>query len=244
MITVIVPVYNERENIPPLLQEITAAAKTTPIAEIIYVDDCSDDGSGEILARMQKEIPMLRVLRHACRSGQSAGFLTGVRAATQPLVTFLDGDGQNDPKDIAQLYTLYSNENHKMPRLAVAGQRAKRQDNLIRRLSSRTANKIRSSLLRDNIRDTGCSLKLIAREDYLRLPYFNHMHRYLPALLLRDGVEIRTVDVSHRPRRAGVSKYGFWDRLLVGITDLLGVRWLIERGLPKAYSITEIKDEI
>ncbi len=233
MITVIVPVYNERDNIASLLEEITSASALCPIAEIIYVDDGSDDGSRDILAKCMKDIPILRVIHHTVRSGQSSGFLTGVSFATQPLVVFLDGDGQNDPKDIQKLYDRYTQSVAHCPKLAVAGQREKRNDVFLRRISSRLANKIRSSFLNDNIRDTGCSLKLIRREDYLRLPYFNHMHRYLPALLIRDGVKIETVDVSHRSRLSGVSKYGFWDRLLVGITDLLGVRWLILRGPTK-----------
>jgi dolichol-phosphate mannosyltransferase len=240
MISVIVPVYNERDNIKPLITELVEASRTSGISEIVYVDDGSSDGSLDILAGLRGECPMLRVIKHTQRSGQSAAFLTGVRAAKNALVVLIDGDGQNNPADIALLYQKFRAGEAVGAKRMVAGQRAKRQDNAIRKLSSRIANKIRSSILNDNIRDTGCSLKLIRREDYLNLPYFDHMHRFLPALLIRDGVNILTEDVSHRPRLKGTSKYGFWNRLWVGIVDLAGVRWLLIRGLPKNYDTTEI----
>lgn len=240
MISVIVPVYNERDNIKPLITELVEASKMTDISEIVYVDDGSSDGSLEILTALRAECPILRVIKHTQRSGQSAAFLSGVRAAKNGLVVLIDGDGQNNPADIALLYQKFRSGESAGAKRMVAGQRAKRQDNALRKISSRLANKIRSSILNDNIRDTGCSLKLIRREDYLNLPYFDHMHRFLPALLIRDGVAILTEDVSHRPRLKGTSKYGFWNRLWVGIVDLAGVRWLLIRGLPKNYGTTEI----
>lgn len=240
MITVVVPVHNEQDNIEPLIKEIIAVSNQVIISEIIYIDDGSTDKTFAVLEKLHSNIPILRVIRHKQKTGQSAAFMTGVRAAGNDLVVLMDGDGQNDPRDIAALYEIYSHESAYNQKLMVAGQRKKRQDNLIRRLSSRLANKIRSSILQDNIRDTGCSLKLIRREDYIRLPYFDHMHRYLPALLKRDGVKILTADVSHRPRERGISKYGFWDRLWVGITDLAGVRWLLWRGYPENFQSKEI----
>lgn len=238
MISVIVPVHNEQENISTLVHEILSASNEAAISEIIYVDDGSTDETSVILDQLRNDIPSLRVIRHAKKSGQSAAFMSGVRAAENGLIVLMDGDGQNNPEDIPKLVRMY--ETAPAKKAMVAGQRAKRHDNLVRRISSRLANRIRSGILQDHIRDTGCSLKLIRREDYLRLPYFDHMHRFLPALLMRDGVNILTVDVSHRPRERGVSKYGFWDRLWVGIVDLAGVRWLLSRGLPSQFKSQEI----
>jgi dolichol-phosphate mannosyltransferase len=232
MISVIVPVYNEKENIRPLLEEIAAAARKAPIKEVIYVDDCSDDGSDKLLQELRSEFPFLRVLRHSARSGQSRATWSGTHAATQPLLVTLDGDGQNDPADIPLLYEVYAVQSKRNPRIMVAGQRQKRNDNVIRRLSSRGANHIRRSILKDGTRDTGCSLKLFRRDDFMGLPYFNHMHRYIPALMKAHYVEVLHVDVSHRPRARGVSKYGFFDRLWVGIHDLFGVHWLLKRVRP------------
>ena len=229
MITVVVPVLNEEKNIEPLIREIAAA--DAPISEIIYVDDGSTDQTLQILKSLRHKYPALRIIRHNKKSGQSSALWTGIKAAGNDLIATLDGDGQNDPADIALVYKAYKNAAPvREGRLMVAGQRKKRQDFLAKRLSSRFANKLRSSLLKDQTRDTGCSLKLFRRRDYLALPYFNHMHRFLPALMIREGVKIVHVDVSHRPRTSGVSKYGTLDRALVGISDLIGVRWLQMRG--------------
>ncbi len=233
MITVIVPILNEEENIPGLLQEIAQAGKNIPISEIIYVDDGSTDKSFDALKSLKPNYPALRIIRHDRRSGQSAALWTGVKAAGNDVIVTLDGDGQNDPADIPLLYALFQKNSGTASKLMIAGQRLKRNDTLARRLASRFANKIRSTLLKDNTRDTGCSLKLFRRKDYINLPYFDHMHRFLPALMMRDGVKIMHVDVSHRPRRHGVSKYGNLSRAIVGISDLLGVWWLSKR--PYAY---------
>ncbi len=229
MISVVVPVLNEENNIEPLVREIAAA--DAPISEIIYVDDGSTDGTVTVLQSLRKKYPALRVIRHSARSGQSSALWTGIKAAGNDLIVTLDGDGQNDPADIALVYKAYNaaTKSHNR-RVMVAGQRLKRQDSIAKKLSSRFANKLRARVLNDNTRDTGCSLKLFRRHDYLALPYFDHMHRYLPALMIREGVRITHVDVSHRPRTAGVSKYGTLDRALVGISDLIGVRWLQARG--------------
>lgn len=239
MITVVVPVMNEEKNIEPLLREIIAV--DAPVSEIIYVDDGSTDQTHDILKSLRHQHAALRIIRHEKRSGQSAALWTGIKAAGNNLIVTLDGDGQNDPADIALLYNAYQkSQATNGGRVMVAGQRKKRQDSLAKRLSSRFANKLRSGLLKDQTRDTGCSLKLFRRHDYLALPYFNHMHRFLPALMIREGVKIVHVDVSHRPRTSGVSKYGTLDRALVGISDLMGVRWLQTR----APSHTEIYEEL
>jgi dolichol-phosphate mannosyltransferase len=230
MITVVVPVMNEESNIASLLREIDAAARACPISEIIYVDDGSSDRTYDVLRAEKMRYPALRIIRHSRRSGQSAALWTGVRAAGNDLIVTLDGDGQNNPGDIGKLYDLYLAENRAGGSLMIAGERARRHDNLIRRVSSRWANRVRAFMLKDSTRDTGCSLKLFRRADYLALPYFNHMHRFLPALMIRGGVRLVHVPVSHRPRSAGTSKYGTLDRLFVSISDLLGVRWLQKRA--------------
>jgi len=241
VITVIVPVHNEEENIWPLIKEIKDASADVPVNEIIYINDASTDGTLAELQKAREQVPFLRILQHNYKSGQSAAFMNGVRAASNSVIVLMDGDGQNNPADIGKLYAEYLSQSKQTPKMMVAGQREKRQDNLIRIISSRLANNIRRAILNDSIRDTGCSLKLIRREDYLNLPFFNHMHRYLPAMLIRDNVHIATVDVSHRPREHGSSKYGFWDRLWVGVYDLIGVSWLIKRGMNKDLDIQEVK---
>jgi dolichol-phosphate mannosyltransferase len=239
-ISVIVPVFNEVESIGALIAEIVAAASIVPIREIVYVDDGSTDGTLLQLQLQMRTVEMLRVIRHGRRLGQSASFLSGARAASQELLVFMDGDLQNDPADIAELYRRFIASKDGFC-LAVLGQRGVRQDSLARRISSRLANRLRSALLKDGTRDTGCSLKLIRRQDFLALPYFDHMHRFLPAMLLRNGVKLSHVDVSHRPRLNGQSKYGFWNRALVGAADLLGTAWLSRRRLPTDYELIEIK---
>lgn len=241
MISVVVPVYNETENLAPLLAEISKAAQDAPITEIVYVNDASTDNTVETLLALRETYPMLRVISHDLQAGQSAAMWTGVRAATSKIVVFLDGDGQNNPADIKLLYAAYEKAANDGKPVMVAGQRAKRQDNWLKRVSSRLANKIRAAALKDGTRDTGCSLKLVPREQFLQLPFFNHMHRFLPALFKRDGVVVLHVDVSHRPRQKGVSKYGFWDRLRAGLSDLLGVMWLNMRGRPQGFSEHEVQ---
>lgn len=237
MISVVVPVLNEEGNIANLLKDIAQASKTIPISEIIYVDDGSTDATYSILKSLRTAYPALRVIKHDRRCGQSASLWTGIKAASNELIVTLDGDGQNDPADIKLLYDQYKRNQHLTPRLLIAGERKKRNDSLMRKIASRSANRIRSTLLKDGTKDTGCSLKLFQRRDYLNLPYFNHMHRFLPALMLRDNVQLIHVPVSHRARQHGVSKYGNFSRALVGVTDLLGVWWLQTR--PNAHPITD-----
>ncbi len=230
MISVVIPVFNEKENIKPLLQEIDQASASLPISEIIYVDDASTDATFSILKNLMNEFPGLRAIKHNNNSGQSAALWTGIKAASNHLIVTMDGDGQNNPADIKLLYEAYEHHRKQTSKIMVAGERIKRNDNLVRRISSRVANNIRAAILKDQTSDTGCSLKLFQRSDYLNLPYFDHMHRFLPALMIRGGVKLIHVKVSHRPRLHGISKYGIWDRLFVGISDIRGVLWLQKRA--------------
>lgn len=240
-ISVVVPMLNESENAPSLIAEIVAAAAQSPIHEIVIVDDASTDGTGDLalsLAPTYAPILKIRVMRHSARAGQSAALRTGIDAASGPLIVTMDGDGQNNPADIHKLYALYQTAPESRM-ILVAGQREKRNDSLLKKFTSRTGNFIRRTLLRDGVRDTGCSLKMFRRTDYLKLPFFNHMHRFLPVLFLREHGTILLVDVGHRPRGAGVSKYGFWDRLWAGLSDLIGVLWLKARAMKK-LEISEV----
>lgn len=228
-LSVVVPVFNERDNIAPLLAEIAAALRGRVAFEIIYIDDDSTDDSRAVLATEKAErYPELRVLHHVNRSGQSTAVWNGVRAAKSPWIATLDGDGQNDPADIPKLLAARDAATGEL-RL-FAGWRTTRRDSFNKRISSKVANAVRSRMLKDATPDTGCGLKLFDREVFLRLPYFDHMHRYLPALVKRAGYQIQSVPVGHRPRTAGVSKYGTLDRLWVGLADLRGVAWLMRRG--------------
>lgn len=236
-LAVVVPVHNESENIVPLIEEIHAALEGRLDFEVVYVDDCSDDATPDLLNDMARRFPRLRVLRHRTRAGQSAAVATGIEAARAPIVATLDGDGQNDPANIPALLERLvgaADPDH----LLVAGHRAKRRDTLSKRLSSRIANRVRRALLDDGTPDTGCGLKVFTRTAFLRMPRFDHMHRFLPALMLRDGGTVVSVAVNHRHRTRGTTKYGLFDRLWVGVVDLLGVLWL------KRRRIIPIADEI
>jgi len=228
-LTVVVPVLNEAENIPGLVGEIRAALDGRLGYEIVYVDDGSTDESVAVLRRLASEMPMLRLVRHAARAGQSAAIRTGVKAARGAWIATLDGDGQNDPADIPLLWAAREGAGADTL-LLIAGHRTKRQDSWSKRWASRIANKVRAALLEDQTPDTGCGLKLFPRALFLELPYFDHMHRFLGALVIRAGGRVRSVTVNHRPRLRGASKYGVLDRLWVGITELAGVMWLKRRS--------------
>tara|TARA_B100000959_G_scaffold30561_1_gene29186 strand:- start:1161 stop:1934 length:774 start_codon:yes stop_codon:yes gene_type:complete len=230
-LSVVVPVHNEVENIEPLIAEIMATLEGVERYEIIYINDCSRDSTLERLTSLDQKFKVLRVLTHQKRSGQSAAIRTGVKAARGDLIATLDGDGQNDPEDIPKLLKAYREQAVADARILIAGFRARRQDSFIKRLSSKIANGIRSSLLGDATPDTGCGLKIFRREDFFDLPGFDHMHRFLPALMIRNGGQVISVEVSHRPREHGKSKYGTLDRLWVGIMDLIGVLWLKRRPI-------------
>jgi len=228
-LSVVIPVKNEAGNIVPLFEEIRATLEGIIDYEVLFIDDGSrDDTAAEVLALAGIQ-PQLRLLRHDVSYGQSAAIRTGVRAARGVWIATLDGDGQNDPADIPDLWRV-GRSNSLSERVLIAGYREKRQDVWLKRSASRIANAARRRLLGDNTPDTGCGLKLFARSLFLELPYFDHMHRFLPALVLREGGNVLSVRVNHRPRRSGVSKYGVLDRLGVGIIDLLGVMWLQRRA--------------
>ena len=235
-LSVVVPVFNERDNIPPLLAEIAAALRGQVDYEVIYVDDDSTDDSRDVLLAEKASHPELRVIHHVSRSGQSTAVWNGVRAAPSPWIATLDGDGQNDPADIPKL--LAARDGAGADVRLLAGWRTTRRDSFNKRISSKVANAVRSRMLKDATPDTGCGLKLFEREVFLRLPYFDHMHRYLPALVKRAGFQSQSVPVGHRPRTAGTSKYGMLDRLWVGLADLRGVAWLMRRG--KVTSVEEL----
>ena len=235
-LSVVIPVCNEADNVGPLAREIQAALADHRPFEIIFVDDGSTDGTVAALQSERASIPEIRVLQHSQRSGQSKAVCTGVEAARAEWVATLDGDGQNDPADIPELVQALSTA---APSLKlVMGNRTTRKDTWLRRISSRVANRVRGGLLRDGTPDTGCGIKLMHRATFMRLPWFNHMHRFLPALYQRAGATVVSVPVRHRPRTRGTSKYGLRNRLWVGIVDLFGVRWLILRN-PPPISIRE-----
>lgn len=235
-LSVVVPVFNERDNIAPLLGEITAALRGSVDFEVIYIDDHSDDDSLAVLSRLKSSHPELRILHHVSRSGQSTAVWNGVRHARGQWIATLDGDGQNDPADIPRL--LAARDGAQPDIRLFAGWRTSRRDSFNKRISSKIANAVRSRMLQDDTPDTGCGLKLFDREVFLRLPYFDHMHRYLPALVKRAGFASMSVPVNHRPRTAGHSKYGMLDRLWVGLADLRGVAWLMRRG-----KVTAVEEE-
>jgi dolichol-phosphate mannosyltransferase len=230
-LSVVVPVCNEAENVGPLAREIAAALAGRPF-EILFVDDGStDETANAVRAAREAGIPEIRLLRHSFRSGQSAAVTTGVRNARAEWIATLDGDGQNDPADIPALWTAKREPANAAVRL-FQGNRVTRRDTPYRRLQSRIANGVRGSLLGDGTPDTGCGIKLMHRETYLSLPYFDHMHRFLPALFQRAGARVISIPVRHRPRSRGQSKYGMFDRLWVGIVDIFGVMWLRRRFKP------------
>jgi glycosyltransferase involved in cell wall biosynthesis len=225
-VSIVIPARNEAANIGDLIEGISRVCMPICSHEIIVVDDAATDGMAEIVRARMQTIPGLRLLTHQSSAGQSAAVETGVRAALSDVVVTLDGDGQNPPEDLPKLF---------LPLLEggtglMAGQRIGRQDTLSKRVASRVANRIRSAALGDGTRDTGCGLKAFRREDYLRLPYFDHMHRFLPALFAREGLRVTHVDVGHRPRAGGRSHYSNLQRAMVGIVDLIGVMWLIRRS--------------
>ena len=228
-LSVVIPVCNEEESIGILIEEITQALVQKYQHEIIVVDDGSTDKTLEVLSKIKKDLPTLRVIKHLQNSGQSTAVRTGVQYANSNWIATLDGDGQNDPADIPNLYNELVSQNLD-PWLVVAGYRKKRKDTWLKRMSSKYANSIRDRLLRDGTPDTGCGLKVFSRDNFLALPYFDHMHRYIPALFQRQGGRVVSVEVNHRHRTQGTSKYGFHNRLWVGIVDILGVRWLQNRA--------------
>jgi dolichol-phosphate mannosyltransferase len=229
-VSIVVPVRNEAGNVAPLVEEIAAAVDGRWRYEIIYVNDGSTDATPALIAAIMKQRANLRRIDHASSSGQSAAVRSGVRAARGHIVATLDGDGQNNPAFLPALIAAVQNGGGRIG--LAAGQRVGRKDTGFKKLQSRVANRVRDSILRDGTRDTGCGLKAFRRDVFLAMPYFDGLHRFLPALVRREGYEIAYVDVIDRPRQSGVSNYGFFDRLWIGIMDLAGVWWLIRRKKP------------
>lgn len=228
MLSVVIPVHNERDNIVALLDEITLALAKIP-HEVIVVDDASSDDTLDCLRAARQRLPRLRLFAQHPRGGQSAALCTGVAAARAAWIATLDGDGQNDPADISRLWQARGqlDENVRL----ISGWRVQRADRLNKRLASRVANAVRTRWLGDAAPDSGCGIKLFERAPFERLPQFNHMHRYLPALFQRAGHGVVSMPVNHRPRLAGKSKYGNWRRLAEGLVDLHGVHWLMRRAM-------------
>ena len=243
-ISVVVPVHNESGNVVALLDEIGAALTGVAGFEAVFVDDLSSDDTATRLQDYAQTHPWLVVVRHRNNCGQSTAVRTGVQLARAPLVATLDGDGQNHPADIPALLARWRELHQARPQQAVliAGWRAKRLDTWLRRLSSRVANRVRSGMLGDATPDSGCGLKLFAREDFLALPYFDHMHRFLPALFRRSGGVVESVPVRHRDRTHGQSHYGIGNRLWVGLVDILGVMWLQRRACVPQVERINVKD--
>jgi glycosyltransferase involved in cell wall biosynthesis len=225
--SVVVPVFDEGGAAPALAREI-AAAFAGENHEIIFIDDASRDDTKALLTALKAEIPQLRVLSHRKNSGQSRAVRSGVLAARAPIVVTLDGDGQNDPADAPRLAKALKAAPAELA--LVGGERVKRQDSSAKRLASKFGNGVRKRLLRDTANDTGCGLKAFRREAFLRLPYFDHIHRYIPALMLREGYQVAFQPVNHRHRESGVSKYTNFGRLKASVSDLLGVMWLQTRA--------------
>jgi dolichol-phosphate mannosyltransferase len=238
-LSIVVPVRNEEGNIAPLVRDIEAACADIGAFELIYVDDGSSDGTAAALAGLAATRPWLRVVGHAQSCGQSAAVRSGVRAAQAAIVATLDGDGQNDPTFIPAMLTQLEAAGPSAG--LVQGQRVGRQDTGFKRLQSRIANKVRGAILKDGTRDTGCGLKCFRREAYLALPYFDALHRFMPALMVREGFSVLHHDVRDRQRLTGVSNYGFFDRLWVGLLDLAGVWWLIRRRRRVPQIVTEAR---
>jgi dolichol-phosphate mannosyltransferase len=238
--SIIIPVYNESENVGPLAREILSVLPDDAQFEVIFIDDASTDDTASQVLAIRAEDPRVRLVRHRRNAGQSAGIRNGAKIAAYDWVVTMDGDGQNDPADIPKLFAAMEGASAEPPLGLVGGLRMKRQDTWARRWVSKTANAIRQAVLKDNCRDTGCSLKAIRRELLIDLPNFKGLHRYLPALAPAYGYATRFVDVNHRARAAGVSKYTNWGRALIAVRDMLGVVWLISRAsAPFPYEASE-----
>ena len=240
-VTIVIPVRNEVGNIGPLVDEIEQALSGVCAFELIVVDDGSDDGSGDETAALAAARPWLRQLRHPTSCGKSAAVKSAVSVSRAPLIVTLDGDGQNNPAFIPAFLTRMAEAGEGCG--LVHGQRLGRKDTTFKRLQSRVANAVRRTILRDGTRDTGCGFTCIRRHVYLNLPFFDALHRFLPALVRRDGYTIAHVDVVDRPRQRGLSKYGFFDRLGAGIVDLMGVGWLLARR-KRVANAQEVKPRV
>ncbi|MEM0909145.1 MAG: glycosyltransferase family 2 protein [Pseudomonadota bacterium] len=239
LISIIIPAKDEEGAIGPLLDEILAGPLAEPL-EIIVVDDGSTDRTAQVVARCGHE--EVRLLQHKVSGGKSRAVRAGALAARGEILVTIDGDGQNDPKFLADLVAPLLSD----PKVGmVAGQRTARHDGVVKKTVSKMANRLRRAMLADDTRDTACGLKAMRREPYLLLPFFDNNHRFYPALFMREGWQIAHVAVADRPRTSGQSKYGVLDRALVGVPDLLGVWWLRRRSAarPAAVEVAELVDD-
>jgi len=228
MFDIVIPIYNEEENINFVFNEIKDLSIYNHIIKIIFVNDCSIDNSEEKIKVLKKKYKKIEIINHSVKSGQSRAINTGILCSKSEVIMIIDGDGQILPKDIVNIYNALFNKKEKKYSL-ISGNRKNRKDNIFKIISSRIAFLIRKIMLGDDCIDTGCPLKIFFRNDYLKLPYFDNMHRFLPILFKREGFNIKYLDIGHRRRFRGKSKYGIMDRLFIGISDLFGVRWLIRR---------------
>src|SRR5258707_1693412 len=228
VLSIVIQVHNEAESIATVVDKLRSVLDVTFDYEIVYVDDGSSDATATAVAALAAAFPALRLIRHDRSYGQSAAIRSGVKAARAEWIATLDGDGQNDPADIPRLWAMARAE--ASTAMLITGQRTKRRDSWMKRVASRIANRVRAALLGDGTPDSGCGLKLFRRDLFLDLPFFDHMHRFLPALVKREGGHVVSVPVNHRPRTRGHSNYGTLDRLAVAFADLLGVIWLQRRA--------------
>lgn len=240
-LSVVIPVQNEEENIRMLIDEVRQSLDGVLDYELIYVNDGSSDSTLSILEEYAANFPRLRIFSHQVGVGQSSAVRTGIQQALAENIATLDGDGQNDPADIPALFQVLQ-DNAGDGVMLVNGYRRKRRDTFIKRISSRIANAIRSWLLDDNTPDTGCGLKVFKREAYLAIPFFDHLHRFLPAMIINGGGKVMSLEVNHRERQRGSSHYGFFDRLWVGVFDIMGVIWLKSRTTHPVV-INEMNDD-
>lgn len=231
VLSLVIPMYNEEENVAAVLQGVHDALAGRLIYELVVVNDGSTDNTQDILCRLQTIYPDLKIVRHLENKGQSAAIVNGVKHSFAPWVATLDGDGQNDPRDILRLFSYASGYDPHRDTVLITGIRINRQDNWLRRASSRMANIARQILFRDGCPDAGSGLKIFPRRAFLELPHFDHMHRFLPVLFKRANGKLINVPVNHRSRLLGKSKYGVWNRLWISIVDLLGVKWLQKRDI-------------
>ena len=229
VVSVVLPAFNESGNLGPLIDEIATALFAVP-HEIVVVDDGSTDDTRSRLVSLKDRHDTLRVIAHGRNAGQSRAVRTGILAARAPLVATLDSDGQNDPADLPAMLEQLTREDAPDTLALVGGRRVTRRDSAAKRVGSRVGNGVRKRLLRDDCDDTGCGIKVFRRDAFLALPYFDHIHRYLPALMIREGFTNEYRDVNHRPRGTGESKYTNMGRLKVSLADLFGMRWLLSRG--------------
>jgi dolichol-phosphate mannosyltransferase len=244
MLSVVIPAYNEAPNLPALLEEIRVAFAPNLAFEVVVVDDGSTDGTPSVLDEIQNSFHELRVVRHASSCGQSTALMTGVDAAVGDIIATLDGDGQNDPADIPAMFELLMRSRRTEDVRMIAGFRSKRRDSSWRLICSRIANMIRSRILHDQTPDSGCGIKVFTKYGFATMPQFNHMHRFLPALIIRGGGKVISYPVNHRPRIHGKSHYDTVRRMIAGIVDLIGVAWLLRRNhIPVVERMDPIYDE-